>query len=97
MRAEVRFSIRCKDQILEQARIEESRVGLAAFHAVPRVTREVWGGKFSPYLETHLEILRDLVEVFSELISRRWPIEGRIVADGPKERLSVVEILAVLA
>jgi hypothetical protein len=54
-------------------------------------------GELFPDLETHLEVFRDLVEVVFELIGSGGSIEGGIVTDRAKERLSVMEILAVLA
>ena len=94
---EARFSIRREHQILKQAGIEESRIGLSCFHPIAGLFREGWDRELFPDLEAHLEILRDLVEIVFELIGGRWPVEGRIVADGPEERFSVVEKLAVLA
>ena len=97
MRSEIRLSVARKDEILEEAGIKKPRVRLAGFHTVAWVTRERGDGEFFPHLETHLKVFRDLVEVVFELIGGRWPVEGRIVPDGAKERFSVVEILAVLA
>ena len=96
-RAEVRFSIRCKHHILEHTGVEQSGVDLPGFHAIPRVTRKGRDGEFFPDLEAHFEALWDLIEIVTELIGRWWPVEARIVADGTKERLSVIEILAVFA
>jgi hypothetical protein len=96
MWAEVRFSIGCQHQILEQVGIEESRIGLPRLHAIARLFREGWDRDFLPDLEAHLEILRDLVEIVFELIGGRWPVEGGIIADGPEEWFAVVEILTVL-
>jgi hypothetical protein len=87
MWAEVRFSIRCQHLILEQASIEESRIGLSRFHAIAGLFREDWDCELFPDLETHLEILRDLVEIVFELTGGRWPVEGGIIADGSERAL----------
>jgi hypothetical protein len=93
----VSFSKRRKDQILEESRVKESRIGLSRFHGIAGLFREGLDRELFPDLETHLEILRDLVEIVFELTGGRWPVEGGIIADGPKERFPVVKILAVLA
>jgi len=61
------------------------------------VTREGGDGEFLPDLEAHLEVFRYLREVMPQLVDGRWPVEGRIVADGTKQWLAVVQILAILA
>ena len=54
-------------------------------------------GQFFPDLDTHFEAFGDLVQIIFELVGGRGPVESGIVADGAKERLAVIEILAVLA
>lgn len=59
--------------------------------------RELWDGDVLPDLETHLEILGNLFQVMSKLVLCRRTVEGGIVPDGAKKRLTVVEVLAVLS
>src|SRR5262249_32038496 len=49
-----------------------------------------------PHLETHLELLRDLIQVSSQLVRGGRSIERRIIPHGCEERLPLVLILRIL-
>lgn len=93
----LRVSIGGEHELIEELRIQKSWIRLSGLGTVAGVLGKTWDRNFLPDLETHLEVFRDLIQIVSELIRCRWPIERGIIAHSAKEWFTVVEILAILA
>ncbi len=93
----LRLSIGREHQVIEELCIEESRIRLACFGAIPSLFRVGWDRDLFPDLEAYLKVFGDLIEIVTQLVGRRRSLEGGVVADGPKEWFAIEEILAVLA
>ena len=91
-----RFTIWCEHEFVEELGIKKPWVRLPSLHAVAWLLGVAGNGDLLPYLEAHLEVFGDLIEVPSQLLCRWRPIKCGVVADCTKERLSIVEILAIL-
>ena len=94
--AEVGFTIRCQDEIIEQLRIQESRIGLTGLRPVPRLFGKGRDRNLLPDLKTHLKVFRDLCQIPPKLIRRWRAIERGVITDSPEERFAIVLILAIL-
>lgn len=97
MRLKIRFTIRCQHEIIEQLRIQESRIGLPSPCAIACVLRIAWNHDILPHLEAHLNVFGDLSQIVPELVCGGRSVERRIIADGSKQGLPLVLILAVLS
>ena len=93
----LRFTIRCQHEIIEQLRIQESRIGLPSPCAIACVLRIAWNRDLLPHLEAHLNVFEDLSQIVPELVCGGRSVERRIIADGSKQGLPLVLILAVLS
>ena len=93
---ELRLAIRCEHQIVEGLRVEESRVRLTHIRPKPRLPRKPWNRDQLPHLETNLEVFGNLVQVAPELFCGGRSLGRRIVSHGPKQRLPLILILAIL-
>ena len=93
----VRLSIGLQDQFDEGLGIEKPRIRLTRFHSVPSMIGVGGDRNLFPHLAAHLEVFGDLRQIPLELVRGRRSVKGGIVAYRAKERLAVIEILAVLA
>ena len=84
MRLEPRFTIGSQNQLVEEFRIEKSRIRLSRFGSIAWLIRKGGNRDFFPHFEAHLKVFRNLIEIAMELIGRGGRIEGGIIADGPK-------------
>ena len=91
----VRLSVGLQHELHEGADIEEARVRLTSSCPVSSMRGIGRDGDFFPDLAAHLEVVGDLVQVACELIGRGGPIERGVIANGAKERFTLIEIPAV--
>jgi hypothetical protein len=92
---ELRVSIGGQHKLGKLLGSEKARIRLTGLCAIPSFLRLGRNGDLLPYLEAHLKILRDLVQIVPKLIRGRWSIERGVIADGAKAGLTVVEILTI--
>ncbi len=91
-----RASIGCQHEIREEFASRKSGFDWPAWAREASLLGEGGNCDRLPHLEAHFKIFRDPFLVLAELIGCRWPVEGRIITDGAKERFTVVNVLAIL-
>jgi hypothetical protein len=96
MRLELRLSIGCQHELLEECDIKEPWIRLTSSCPIPHLLGVGWNGDLLPHPNAHLKVFGDLVQVMPELIGSGRTVEGGIIADGPEEWLALILILGIL-
>jgi hypothetical protein len=91
-----RFTTGRQHQLIEQFSIEKLWVRLTGPGSIPRLLGIARNRDLFPHLEAHLKVFWDLAQIAPELVCARRSVERRVVPHGPKQRLTLVLILAIL-
>jgi len=94
---ELRLTKWPQNHILKELSVEKASVRLTCPGPIARVIDISGDGQLIPHLEAHVKIVGNLVQVASEMVGGGWTAIPRVVADGAKERPTLILILAILS
>ena len=94
---ELRLSIRCEHEFVEELGIKEAWIGLTGPRPIAGLLGIARNRDLFPHLEAHLEVFGNLVQITPELVGCWRSVEGRVITDGPKQRLPLVLILTIFS